>query len=80
MDVTAHAMAFEVLIVRSAATFTPAMLKNPDRLEEIKPVRRLQQFTVQISTFSPIRGDHRLSTPSRPLTVAMSFENEFTVQ
>src|SRR5688572_30667150 len=50
------------------------------RLEEIEAARVLEKLGTYASVFSPVRGGHRFSTPSLPLTVATNFVNEFTVQ
>src|SRR5262249_30800018 len=63
-----------------ALLLAQAMLQEPDGLEEIEAVRGLEQRPIHTITFSPIRGGHRRSSPSRPFTVAINFVNELTVQ
>src|SRR5262249_34468088 len=78
----AHAVPLRVQVHRRAIPrpLAPMVFEEADRLEESEAVGRLEQVPNQASTFSPIRGGHRRSSPSRPLTVAIIFENELMVQ
>src|SRR5262249_47984063 len=62
------------------ATCAQPELQKPHRLEETEAVRLVVELADQTITFSPMRGGHRLSTPSRPLIVAINLVNELTVQ
>ncbi len=59
--------------------FGPEAFQEANRLKEIKALGLAEQLPAHARTRSPIRGCHRRNSPSRPLTVAINLEKEFTV-